>query len=107
MSEQSAQLKRWITLIVLAFVATTLGGIFFCWVIVHEIADLKDQVADLRQVVIVDQNARIRQAEVVINDIESSLMPGIANVKTELKNIGAAMQEVKAHLRGKDSHERQ
>ena len=102
MSEQAVQLKRWITVIVVTFVATVVGCLYFFWVILHDLSELQYQVADLRKLVIVDQNARIQQAEIVINDLESSLMPGLTAATKELENIGKDMHEVKALLKNKN-----
>jgi flagellar basal body-associated protein FliL len=106
MSEQSAQSIRWIRLTAVFLIVAVVGCFYFCWMITHELSDLKNQVADLRQLVIVDQDARIRQTEVVINDIESSLMPGISDAQSELRNIGKDMHEVKALLRSKGSKDK-
>ena len=102
MSEQTVLLKRWITIIVATFIATVVGCLYSFWVILHDLSELQYQVADLRKLVIVDHNARIHQTEIVINDLETSLMPGLADTKKELENIGKDMHEIKAILKNKN-----
>jgi len=74
---------------------------YFCWVITHDLSDLKHRVTDLRQLVIVEQDAKIRQMENVINDIENTLMPDLNETNNELRIVDREIHELKTILEKK------
>ena len=79
-----SKLARWTVKLMSAAIVLLVCGLVF---IKLELGDLRVQVAQLKQIVIIEHKEKMDQTAVVIEDIEQSLVPNLEEAKKELQKL--------------------
>jgi len=94
-----AKIKKWFQqrAVPLLYICCVMSVLFTLHVLT-EIDGLRSEVTDLKGLVTVEHNDRMKKTEIILDDIERSLMPNLSEAKQELQKIGDGMQELKGIL---------